>query len=84
MKRLKKGRRVKIVSLGIKGKVVYVDEKNYFSHHLYPIQVELDKPYDESGQTTYRTNLLDLIKLKKKKAAQINEKDQELWDFTAV
>lgn len=60
----KKGDRVRLKSVNIKGTVFYVDTPTLFANHMYPIQVELDKPHDEHGQTMYRTNLPDLVKLK--------------------
>lgn len=77
MKIPKKGTRMKVKSLGIKGTIFYVDNPNIYNHHMHPVQVELDKPYDESGQTMYRTNLKDLVSVKKKATAWQEEvKDQ--------
>jgi hypothetical protein len=64
---LKEGTRVRVLSLDIKGKIFYIDYRMISYPHTYPVQIELDKPYDESGQTMYRTNFWDLKKLIKKK-----------------
>lgn len=45
---------------GITGVVVWVDEPNRFNNHLRPIQVELDKPYDESGHRMMRFSLKEV------------------------
>lgn len=66
----KKGDRVRLKSVNIKGTIFYVDNRHLFVDHFYPIQVELDKPYDENGQTMYRTNLPDIVRLKKKKPTE--------------
>ena len=58
--------RVRIKHLNIKGTVVYIAKEYLFANHMYPIQVKLDQPYDDSGQTMYRTNLKEIVKLKKK------------------
>jgi hypothetical protein len=68
----KLGSRVRIKSVNIKGRVFYIHTPDLYADHMHPVQVELDKPYDDSGQTMYRTNLHDLVVLKKatkKKAA---------------
>lgn len=94
MMKLEEGQRVKIKPLAIKGVVTYINQKDYFNHHMRPIQVELDKPYDESGQTTYRTNMFEIVKLKKKDAAGKPKKkrvavshvqeDEDVFDFTSL
>lgn len=43
------------------GRVVYIDRLSYSLHHTFPIQLELDQPYDDSGQTIYRVSLLDIV-----------------------
>lgn len=64
----KEGERVMFLSLRIKGTVTYVDHKNIYRHHLYPIQVELDEPWDPAApQRMIRGNMLEFRKLKKKK-----------------
>jgi hypothetical protein len=65
----KEGSRVKVLSLDIKGTITYIDTPSLFVDHFYPIQVELDEPWDKdssSVQRVYRTNLKDLRKLRKK------------------
>lgn len=67
MELLKEGQRVRVKSLNIKGKITYIDQPSYFLHHLRPIQIDLDKPYDDHiGQTMYRTDVKDVVRLKKK------------------
>lgn len=77
MNMLKIGQRVRVKNLNIKGTIFYIDKPNYYVHHLSPIQVELDKPYDEHGQVMVRTNVKDVIKLKKKKAVEDDKKKQK-------
>ncbi|WP_422661646.1 hypothetical protein ACK8P5_26350 (plasmid) [Paenibacillus sp. EC2-1] len=60
------GKRVKVKSLGIKGTVEYVNMNDIAHSHFSPVQVFLDKPYDDSGHRLYRTGIEDLVKLKKK------------------
>jgi hypothetical protein len=45
--------------------IVYIDSPTIFSHEFSPIQVELDKPYDDSGQTIIRVSLREIKPLKK-------------------
>ena len=73
MELVKVGDRVKVKSLGIKGTVEYIDQPNLYRDHMYPIQIQLDKPwYDDGGggelpnAYMYRTGLRDIVKLKKK------------------
>lgn len=77
MKPLIEGQRVRVKGLDIKGRITYIDKPNYFNHEFHPIQIELDKPYDEIGQTMYRTNVKDVVKLKKKKPIE-----EEWFDFS--
>jgi len=67
MRKLKEGDRVKVVSLGIKGTITYVEWNTLDLEHMNPIQLELDKTYDGSGHKTYRTSLKDLRRLRRKK-----------------
>lgn len=64
---VKVGDRVRIPSVDIKGVVTYIDYPTIYQHHMYPIQVLLDKPHDpvSSKQRVLRTNYLDIRKLKK-------------------
>lgn len=71
----KEGDRVRVKSLDIKGRVMYVDQPTLYQHHFSPIQVTLDKPY-EDGQCMYRTDLKDIAFLKKKKKVSF---DDEAW-----
>lgn len=80
MKEVKKGMRVRVKSLNIKGKVFYINWPLLYADHMYPIQVELDKPYDEHGQTMYRTNLKDLVRLKKAATKPAKKKKKETFD----
>lgn len=65
----KKGERVIFLPLRIKGTITYVDYRNIYNHHLYPIQVELDEPWDptSSSQRMIRGSMLEFRKLKKRK-----------------
>lgn len=78
MKNFREGQRVRVKSLNIKGTIFYVDQPDYFNHHFHPIQVTLDKPYDDLGQTMYRTNIRDIVKLKPKKKVD----DDVFFDFS--
>lgn len=42
---------------------------------MSPIQIELDKPYGDANQTMYRTDVSDIVKLKKKKKVKEEEFD---------
>jgi len=42
------------------GVVTFIDTPNIYEHHYQPIQVELEKPYDNHKHITYRTNLKTL------------------------
>lgn len=77
MKPLKEGQRVRVKSLNIKGTVSFVDQPNYFLDYMHPIQVELDRPYDEHKQTMFRTNIKDIVRLKKK-----NKPEEIFFDFS--
>lgn len=64
----KEGERVIFLPLRIKGTITYVDHRNIYNHHFYPIQVELDEPWDpDASQRMIRGNMLEFRKLKKKK-----------------
>ena len=64
----KEGERVMFLPFRIKGTITYVDHRNIYNHHLYPIQVELDEPWDPPApQRMIRGNMLEFRKLKKKK-----------------
>lgn len=79
MKVWKENQRVRVKSIDIKGVITYIDQANYFNHHMLPIQLELDKPYGLAEQTMYRTDVKDIVGLKKKKK-QIT--DDVIFDFT--
>lgn len=58
---------VYVKSVGCKGKVIYVDFKYLFKDLMYPVQVQLEKPYyDDDYEVSqpnaymYRTGLKDL------------------------
>lgn len=77
MKPLEEGQRVRVKSVNIKGTIFFIDQPNYFNHHFHPVQITLDEPYDDLGQTMFRTNVRDVIKLKPKKPKE------EVWfDFS--
>lgn len=79
----KKGQRVRIPSVNVKGTVEFVNTNDLFFNERYAIQVTLDKPYDDSGQLMLRTNLTDIEKIKKKKKAPEPppaDEDELLWD----
>lgn len=89
----KEGMRVKVKSVEQKGKIFYIDHASLYLPHFLPIQVELDQPYDEHGQRMYRTDIKDLVRLKKKttgieekpkkkKVKKRVKKDDDLFDFT--
>lgn len=75
MSLLKLKQRVRIKSINAKGKIFYIDQPNYFNHFMSPIQVELDKAYGDGNQTMYRTDVTDIVKLKKKKKVVKEEDD---------
>lgn len=62
------GDRVKVLSLGIKGTIFYLDSPCLYLDYYNPVQVKLDKPRDIHGQLMYRTNVKDIKRLKKKVA----------------
>jgi hypothetical protein len=43
------------------GTVVFVDNASLFEKHCFPIQVELDEPYDDSEQKMIRINLKEIV-----------------------
>lgn len=45
---------------GEQATVTYIDEPNIYNHYLNPIQIELNKPYDESGQKVIRLNIKEV------------------------
>ena len=60
------GTRVRVLSIGVKGRITYLDQKTLFAHHLNPVQIELDEPFgDHTVQQMYRTSLKDLKLIKK-------------------
>lgn len=64
---IKLGHRVFILSIKRKGRIEYIDKPRLSLPHFYPIQIALDRPYGECGQTMYRTSANDLKRVKKKK-----------------
>jgi hypothetical protein len=52
------GDKVEIPSISIKGIIQYINQKDLFKAHMYPIQVLLKEPLD--GQMMQRTNLKDI------------------------
>lgn len=62
---IKVGHRVKVMSIGRKGSVEFIDWPRLSLPWMYPVQVTLDRPYGECNQTMYRTSANDLKKLKK-------------------
>ncbi len=62
----KKGDRIKVTKTKAKGTVDYVDVQNLPYSVYRPVQVLLDKPYDESGQRMRRYGIEELKKLKPK------------------
>jgi len=73
----KVGDRVKVLSLGIKGTVEYISINDLPFSFLYPIQLKLDKPYDETGHRMYRVGLDDIKLLKKKEKAKSIKKKKK-------
>lgn len=65
----KVGDRVMFKPLRIKGTVEYVDHLTLYVPHLYPIQLQLDKPWDPdtSDSTMLRANLNEIRPLKRGK-----------------
>jgi hypothetical protein len=53
------GDQVEIVSIGATGSIMHIDYNNLYDHHFFPIQVDLDNPYE--CQNIYRTSLKDVI-----------------------
>lgn len=43
--------------------VTFIDQPILYNHWENPIQVELDEPYDDSGQVMYRCSLLEIAPL---------------------
>jgi len=85
--KFREGTRVRVLSLNIKGKISYIDYPNLFNHHMSPIQVQLDKPYDSSEQVIYRTDLKGLKAVKKGRKRSKKErriKVAKLGDLTWI
>lgn len=63
------GDRVMFTPLRIKGTVEYVDHPTLYVPHLYPIQLQLDKPWDPdtSDSTMLRANLSEIRPLRRRK-----------------
>ncbi len=80
MKMFKENQRVRVKSIDIKGVITYIEQKDYFNHHMHPIQIELDKPYGLADQTMYRTNVKDIVGLKKKTKPKVD--DDVIFDFS--
>ena len=76
MKPLKEGQRVRVKGIDIKGRIFFIDQPNYWNEHMRPIQVELDKPH-EHGQTMYRTDVQDIVRLKPKKKQEPAKKKKK-------
>lgn len=82
----KLGARVKVKSIGMKGKVFHIDNRFVYRDHFLPIQITLDKPYKDpivgTESTMYRTSLPDVKILKKKKPEKelliLEDDDDEL------
>jgi len=53
------GDKVLIPSIDHEGIIDYIDDKNLFNHHFFPIQVHLLEPFDY--QFLYRTSLKDMV-----------------------
>jgi len=56
--------RVRVISLGIKGSIFHIDWPSFRIPYFNPIQVELDHPYDDTGQRMYRTSFEDIVFVK--------------------
>jgi hypothetical protein len=81
MRILRENDRVRVKSLNIKGKIVYIDYPNIYNHFYSPFQIELDKPYDEHDQTVYRTSIKDIVALKKKTGNEPKKKVKKKKTF---
>lgn len=57
---LKVGWKVKLKSNRIEGVITFIDFPELFNDHMCPVQVQLERPYDDSGHLTLRTSLSDL------------------------
>lgn len=44
------------------GVVFDVNNKELYEHHMLPVQVELEKPYDEHGHRMLRVSLVEIEK----------------------
>lgn len=78
---LREGQRVRVKSIDSKGRIFYINQADYYEDHFLPIQIELDTPYSEHGQTMYRTDIKDIVRLKPKKKPKKVVDDDE-FDFT--
>ncbi|MGG3561672.1 hypothetical protein ABES03_08710 [Neobacillus rhizosphaerae] len=47
--------------------VMYIDQPTLYTHHMNPVQVELDEPYDEHGQKVIRVSLKEVKPLEEDK-----------------
>ncbi len=57
----KEGDRVLVSSLQQRGRIDYLDQRNLFHDHMYPVQVILDEPYEDTR--LYRTSIGDLAEV---------------------
>ncbi|MFL1672476.1 hypothetical protein [Paenibacillus dendritiformis] len=62
---IKIGQVIKIKSLGVEGKVDYIDQAYLYQDYMYPVQLRLDRPYcgdchELPNAYMYRTGLKDL------------------------
>lgn len=64
----KKGDRVLFTPLRIKGTIRYIDYQTLFVPYLYPIQIELDEPWDPESSVVrmIRANLKEIRRLRRK------------------
>ncbi|RJG23057.1 hypothetical protein [Paenibacillus thiaminolyticus] len=56
---------IKIKSLGVEGRVEYIEQAYLYQDYMYPVQLRLNEPYYEAGcelpnAYMYRTGLKDL------------------------
>ncbi|WCF09155.1 hypothetical protein NDS46_04405 [Paenibacillus thiaminolyticus] len=56
---------IKIKSLGVEGRVEYIDQAYLYQDYMYPVQLRLNEPYCKDGHELpnaymYRTGLKDL------------------------
>ncbi|WHZ05851.1 hypothetical protein QNH48_15020 [Neobacillus sp. YX16] len=43
-----------------RGTIFYIENKSLYVQHIPSIQVKLDEPYDDSGQTMFRVNVKEI------------------------